>query len=707
MQLVITEKPSVAKAISSVIGAWQRHDGYLEGSGYIVSWCVGHLVALAEPHLYEERYRKWRMEDLPIVPTDWKYQVSEGTKKQFYVLKKLMERSDVEEIICATDAGREGELIFRLVYEQAGCRKPFRRLWINSMEDAAIRDGFSHLRDGHEYDSLYAAARARARADWLVGINGTRLFTKRYNQKLTVGRVQTPALAMLTERQTQISCFQKQKYWNVHLKLGDVEVVKEKIFDEKEAEALAEACENSSAVVTSAESREHTVRPPKLYDLTTLQREANRYYGYTASETLEIIQELYEQQLVTYPRTDSQYLPEDMADTAEEMIQIAEEIYGEDILEDASEEEPEILLVLDSKKVTDHHAIIPTGQIAKKDLDRLSENETRLLLLIVMRFLAATRAKQRIQETEVKVSCAGEEFTAKGKRVLEKGWKVYEESFRRKAGLKPLEEENEFHLDTLSKGQEYEHPKTELTAHFTSPPKAYTDGTLLSSMETAGNESFDEDTEKKGLGTPATRAEIIEKLVCTGYVQRKGKQLIPTGDGMALVQVLPEAVKSPKLTADWENALKQIKKGAITEDEFMSGIIAMVKGLVTKYGSLPEDGGNPFSGKDGSGPQREEIGKCPRCGSSVFEGQKNYYCSSRACSFCLWKETKWLTGMRKKLTKKMAAALLADGRVHVTGLYSERKGRNFDADLVMEDDGERVGFRLDFNRNRVSKKRKG
>ncbi len=725
MQLVISEKPSVAQAIAKVIGAYKREDGYLEGSGYIVSWCVGHLVELAQPHIYDERLKKWRIEDLPIVPDHWKYQISEGTKKQFFILKKLMERADVTEIICATDAGREGELIFRLVYQQAGCKKPFKRLWISSMEDSAIHDGFANLRDGHEYDSLYAAAQARSWADWLVGMNGTRLFTKLYDRKLTVGRVQTPTLAMLVNRQEQITGFQKQKYWNVHLDLDGVDLVKEKIFEEEEARKILEECQNQEAEITFCESKEKSLAPPHLYDLTTLQREANRYFGYTAQETLNFTQNLYEEKLVTYPRTDSQYLSDDMEETAGEMVELVSKnlelnrsipnLSGNvELYRNSSKG------ILNSSKVTDHHAIIPTAEIASFDTSRLSKGERDILLLISMRLLAATAPKERISETEIRAECAGYEFTAKAKSVVDPGWKFYEDALKTQINLergtagrakntdqgsasKDLQDAPD-NLRHFSRGQTFHQHKTSLSEHFTSPPKAYSEDTLLSAMETAGNDSFDEDTEKKGLGTPATRAEMIEKLVRNDFVRRKGKQLIPTEDGMALVQILPEEVKSPKMTADWENALKQIEKGEISAEEFMDGIMKMIRDLVSKYGSGNPVDKNLFTGATSGKPQREELGKCPRCGSPVFEGNKNFYCSNRACSFCLWKESKWLAGMNKKLNKKMAIALLKDGRVHVTGLYSQKKGSSFDADLVMEDTGTYVNYSLDFGNVRRKKK---
>lgn len=703
MQLVIAEKPSVARAIAGVIGAYKRGDGYLEGSGYIVSWCVGHLVELASPQDYDEKFRKWHMEDLPILPdaqSGWQFKVSDATKEQFQVLKKLMEREDVTEVVNACDAGREGELIFRLVYNQAGCRKPYKRLWISSMEDSAIRDGFADLKDGTEYEALYQAALSRAQADWLVGMNGTRLFTGLYDHKLTVGRVQTPTLAMVVDRQKQINSFQKQKYWNVHLKLKGVDVVKEKLFDQAEAKQIASDCEKASATITKAERTEKSISPPKLYDLTTLQREANRYFGYTAKQTLDYTQSLYEKKLVTYPRTDSQFLTDDMEDTAEKLIGIIHRVMK---VADDKDRKPDIKRVLDSSKVSDHHAIIPTAEIEKNDLSQLAKGERDILVLATMRLLAATGQKQRIAEVSVVVTCAGNEFIAKGKSVLDPGWKVYEETFRKMIGAKVSEEDKSIPL--FQEGEVFQEHPVSMTEHFTSPPKAYNEDSLLFAMETAGNESFEEDTEKKGLGTPATRAAMIEKLIANRYLQRKGKQLIPTEDGIALTDILPEEVKSPKLTADWENTLMQIERGETSAEAFQKSITQMVQDLVKKYGTAGKADRSLFS-DTGDKPQNEQIGVCPRCGSPVYEGEKNFYCSNRSCSFCIWKESKWLSSMKKKVSKKMAVSFLKVGRAHVTGLYSERKGRCFDADLVLEDTGEYVNFKLDFGGKQPSKSTK-
>ena len=693
-KLVIAEKPSVALALAKVLGAYQRQDGYMEGNGYLVSWCVGHLVGLAQPDAYDEVYKKWRKDNLPIIPENWKWEVTDDKRIQFKVLKELMFRSDVDELVCATDAGREGELIFRLVYYQTGCRKPFKRLWISSMEDEAIKEGFENLREGSDYDNLYEAALCRSKADWLVGINGTRLFTTLYDKRLTVGRVQTPTLAMVVERNRQITEFQKQKYFNLHLKDGKLEVHKEKIFDEQEAKNIQEKCNGTDAVVKSVTKTEKSVNPPKLYDLTTLQRESNRYFGYTAQKTLDYTQSLYEQKLVTYPRTDSQYLTEDMKETAESMVLAVQMALG---FGDFPPKDYDVKRVINNNKVTDHHAIIPTAEIQKQDLAKLSQGERDILLLISQRLLCATGEKQKISETEIKVECAEEEFQAKGKMVLDMGWKAYEMEFRSRLKGKEKNESKEVTIPLVAEGEVLHGVAVSMTEHFTSPPKSYTEDTLLSAMETAGNEDFDEDTEKKGLGTPATRASMIEKLVSSKYLERKGKQLIPTEAGINLVCILPEKVKSAKMTAEWENSLMEMERGNVKSEKFLADISQWVNQLVVDYGEVSEEEKQRF-GTEKNG--REQIGICPRCGSPVYEGEKNFYCSNRECKFCIWKETKWLSGMKKKVSKKMAESLLSKGRVSVTGLYSQKTGRNFDADLVLEDTGEYVNFKLDFSNNK-------
>ena len=686
MKLVVAEKPSVAQSIAKVIGANKRQDGYLEGNGYLVSWCVGHLVELCTPDEYDEKYSKWNKEDLPILPDPFKWQVSKGKNKQFNILKGLMYRKDVDEIICATDAGREGELIFRLVYIQAKCRKPFKRLWISSMEDSAIKDGFSNLKDGRAYDSLYDAALCRSKADWLVGINATRLFTCTYGKRLTVGRVQTPTLAMIVERQDQIDHFTKEKYFNVHLKKDELEVIKEKIFDENAAKAISDKCNGKELVIASVKKTGKTINPPKLYDLTTLQREANRFFGYTAQKTLDMTQSLYEKKLVTYPRTDSQYLTEDMRDTAVYLLGAIRRTF----LPDSTNGDVEIGRIINNSKVSDHHAIIPTAEIEKQDLSGLSKEETDILKLISFNMLCAVGTRHEYLETEIKAVCEGEEYRAKGRTVTSPGWKAVERVTKDTLRRKAEKGEKEATLPDVREEQRFFPVAASLSEHYTQPPKPFSEDSLLSKMETAGNEDFDEDTEKKGLGTPATRASMIEKLISSGYVIRKGKQLLPTEDGINLIKVIPDTIKSPKLTADWENTLLQMERGKSDPGVFLDDIKSMVCSLIKDHGSVSEEEKSRFSFI------RKEIGKCPRCGKPVYEGRQNFYCSDRGCGFCIWKESKSLTAMKKKVDLRMAKDLLETGRTHVKGLYSPKKDKRFDADLVLEDTGKYVNLNLDF-----------
>ena len=689
MILVIAEKPSVGAAIGKVLGASSRKDGYLEGNNYIVSWCVGHLVGLADASSYDERFVKWRYSDLPIVPDEWLFEVPKDRQKQFKVLCDLMRDKRVTELVCATDAGREGELIFRLVYNKAGCTKPFKRLWISSLEDSAIREGFAHLRSSGDYDRLYEAALARSKADWIVGINGTRLFSTLYHKKLVVGRVQTPTLAMLVEREGKITTFHKEKYFNVHISKDSLTADMEKVKTEDEAKAIAAACNKKQAVVSSLKKETKTVNPPKLYDLTTLQREVNRYYGFTAQQTLDLVQSLYEKKLLTYPRTDSQFITEDMESTARQVIGIVSRKLP---LFEGITHEPDIGRITNNAKVTDHHAIIPTVQLEKQDLGELPESEQKIIRLVAMRLLSATGEKHIYDETSVTLTCEGYEFKAKGKTVVQDGWKAIERRF--KETLKSKEkDEPERSLPSLNEKDIFSSVDASVTEHYTSPPKPYTEDSLLSAMETAGNDAFDDDTEKKGLGTPATRAGIIEKLVKGGFVERKGKSLVPTKDGNNLVCILPEQITSPSMTAEWENTLMQIERGKADADKFLSGIVGMTSELVKAYPFLSEAEANRFD------TGRESIGKCPRCGSPVYVGKGNYYCSNKECSFCMWEDNKFFTSKKKKLTKKIAAELLDKGWCRVTGLYTPKRLQLYDAVIRLDDTGGKyVSFKMEFDR---------
>ena len=680
-RLVIAEKPSVAQTIAAALGIKGKQDGYIEGGGYLISWCVGHLVQLAEAAAYGEQYKKWSFESLPILPEEWQYAVDPDKGKQFKTLKELMHRADVSEVVNACDAGREGELIFRFVYEVAGCKKPMRRLWISSMEDGAIKAGFASLKDGRDYDALFASALCRAKADWLIGINATRLFSCLYGKTLNVGRVQTPTLKMLTDRDAAISHFQKEKYYHVRLDLSGAEAASGRISDKAEADALKGACEAETAVCVSLTREKKTAAPPKLFDLTSLQREANRIFGYTAKQTLDLAQSLYEKKLLTYPRTDSSYLTDDMEETAAKVIAL---LCGTLPFMAGMGFSPEIARVLNSKKVSDHHAIIPTMELAKTDLSALPESEKNILTLAGARLLFATAAPHIYETVTAVFSCAGADFTARGKTVLAGGWKDLERRYRATLKDKPEaddEDSADGTLPELAEGQSFDNPAAKVTEHDTTPPKPHNEASLLSAMERAGNEDTDPDAERKGLGTPATRAAVIEKLVSSGFVERKGKQLIPTKDGNNLVCILPDNLTSPKLTAEWENNLTQIAKGAADPAEFLSGIEAMARELVKSYPFLSD------SDKERFKTEKPEIGKCPRCGCPVHEGKKNYYCSDRDCAFVMWKNDRFFEDRKVTFSPKIAAALLKSGKVKVKGLYSPKTGKTYDGTVVLADTG--------------------
>ena len=699
MKLVIAEKPSVAISLAAVLGAKEKKDGYLEGGGYLVSWCFGHLLELAQPDAYGEQYGKWRYEDLPILPKSWKYAVPKDKKKQLDLLCRLMKDERVESVVCATDAGREGELIFRLVYNHAKCKKPMERLWISSMEDEAIRDGFAKLRPGKDYDRLYDTALCRAGADWLVGINATRLFSVLYGATLNVGRVMSPTLALLVKREAEISSFESKPFYVPEIACGGFTASGEKTDDKTAAEAVQKACDGQNARVKSVEKQTKAMQPPKLYDLTTLQREANRLYGYTAQQTLDYLQSLYEKKLATYPRTDSRYLTEDMGSTAKELITW---LCGNMPFGKAHNGSPDLARVTDNAKVTDHHAIIPTMQLAKTVLSELPAGERDILMLIASRLLCATAKIHEFEAVTAKLSCAGHDFTAKGKTVLQPGWKEIESIF--KSGLKQKEEKDDEDaaLPELSEGQTFENVAASVREGKTAPPKHYTEDTLLSAMETAGAEETPDDAERKGLGTPATRAATLEKLVQTCFVQRKKKQLIPTEKGVNLIAVLPEKIKSPLLTAQWESMLKQVERGEVSADSFMDGIADMSRELVKAHTEPDKRFLSLFPRKD---TESEAVGTCPRCGSAVRERQKGFFCENKDCSFALWKDNRFFSSKKKTVTKSIAAAFLKEGRVFVSDLYSEKTGKTYDAVVVLDDTGDKyVNFKLEFSDKRGGKK---
>ena len=691
---MIAEKPSVAMSLAAVLGATERKDGYLEGSGYLVSWCVGHLLELAQPEAYKEQYAKWRYEDLPILPENWKYEVPKDKKTQLALLCRLMKDKRVDSVVCATDAGREGELIFRLVYEYAGCKKPMERLWISSMEDAAIREGFDHLHPGSDYDKLYDAAVCRAGADWLIGINATRLFSVLYGVTLNVGRVMSPTLALLVQRESDIESFISKPFYVPEITCGGFTASGEKMTERSEAEKIRMDCDHNSAFVRSVEKQVKTIQPPRLYDLTTLQRECNRIYGYTAQQTLDYVQSLYEKKLATYPRTDSQYLTKDMQATAASLILWLRDnmTFGKGYAG-----EPDIDRVTDDSKVTDHHAIIPTVEIARTDLSELPSGERDVLTLLAVRLLCATTQVHRFEAVTAILDCQGYTFTAKGKTILQSGWKEVERIHRMSIRQSETEhKENEaVALPVLQEGQTFEAVSASLREGKTSPPKHYTEDTLLSAMENAGAEDMPDDAERKGLGTPATRAATLEKLVSAGFVERKKKQLIPTKKGRNLIAVLPDNIKSPILTAEWESMLKQVEHGELSATSFMDQIADMSRTLVKEHTAPEERFVDLFPSSRGT--THEAVGVCPRCGAPVYEGKKGFFCDNRECSFALWKDNRFFSSKKKSITKSVAAALLKEGRISMSGLYSEKTGKTYDAEVILDDTGGKyVNFKLEF-----------
>ena len=686
MKLVIAEKPSVGMALAKALEVTSKKNGYVEGNDYIISWCVGHLVGLANADSYDERYRKWNIDDLPIIPESWIFDIAPDKSEQFGVLRKLMNDSRVTEVVNACDAGREGELIFRLVYNKSGCRKPIKRLWISSLEETAIIDGFAALKDGTVYENLYNSALCRAKADWIVGINATRLFSKLYNRTLNVGRVQTPTLAMICERENGITNFRKEKYFNIHLKAGGLDAVKERVTNHDEAETIRRGCDGKQAHVDSVKTERKTVNPPKLYDLTTLQREANRLYGFTAQQTLDYTQSLYEMKLCTYPRTDSCYLTEDMEGTAETIAYMVllkfPHFTNIEMKLDAGK-------VLNSKKVTDHTAIIPTVEVETADLSSVPEGEYKILCLIANRMLCAMAEPYIYETVTADISCGGYSFIARGRKTISGGFRDIDAAFR---SFQKCRDENEKEDSALSvsEGQNIGNVAAEITEHYTQPPKHFTEDTLLSAMERAGTDEITEEAERSGLGTPATRAGIIEKLTKSGFIRRDKRNLVVTDSGTDLISVMPDIIKSAKMTADWENNLSLVAKGQFTSEQFMADIsrltddiIAAAKSEIDESRITPRTGG-------------EVIGVCPRCGKNVIITPKAYSCEDRNCGFTIWKNDRFFESARKTLTKEMVTTLLKSGKIAVKDLYSPKSSRNYDATVCLDDTGKYVNFRLEF-----------
>lgn len=694
MYLVIAEKPSVSQAIARVIGAYKRKEGYLEGSDCIVSWCLGHLAEYAAPEKYDEKYHDWRYEDLPIIPSKWELVVSAGKKEQFEIVRKLLKRTDISFVVNACDAGREGELIFNRVYELSKSKLPVKRLWISSMEESAIREGFHSLKNGEEYKNLYQASLCRAKADWLIGMNATRAFTTTYGKLFRIGRVQTPTLTMLVERQDRIENFAKEIYYKVNLEYQNLIFTSESIKDKKEAEKMEALCNGKTAVVKEIKKEKKKSHPPKLYDLTTLQREANRYFDYTAQETLDILQKLYENKMITYPRTDSQYITEDMAKNLGDIVEKIVESYE---LSHAILYQPRANRVVDNAKVSDHHGILITKQAMKENWEELDIRQKNIMHLISQRILKALAEDYLYEQIEVMVACEGCLFFTKGKTEEQLGYEGVELAFQKeffsgkrgKRNKKGAVEKREVILEQLGVGISLTPVRAKKTEHFTSPPKAYSEDTLLSSMEIAGNKEFDKETEKKGLGTPATRASIIEKLVHSKYAKREGKQIVPTQEGRELISILPDYLKSASMTAEWENQLLKIERGELSSDCFMTGIQNLIMMSLNGCDIIPQKEKNRFC-------KREKIGICPVCGEEVYEGKKNFYCVNRECHFSLWKENHYLESMKKILDKEMAKELLQQKKTRVKDFYSTKRNRYFEADLCMNIEDGRVNFSLEF-----------
>lgn len=670
-------------SIAQALKVPKHQDGYFENSDYCISWCIGHLVELVPPDHYDPKYQKWNKEDLPIVPDPWKFQVSKGKEKQFALLKKLMNRSDVSHVVCATDAGREGELIFRLVYEQAGCTKPIERLWISSMEDSAILEGINHLKDGSQFDSLYESALCRAKADWLVGMNASRLFSILYGSPLRIGRVVSPTLSMLTKRENEIKQFVSEDFYIPTVQINEVIASGEKTKDREVAEKIIANCQDQEVTVYSIETENKTTAPPKLYDLTNIQREANRFFGYTAQETLDALQELYENKQITYPRTDSQFLTEDMEETVLSLLIALKEPFP--FLEGSFSVKP----LLCNEKVSDHHALLPTLQSATEDKAKWKEIHRNVWLLLVRRLCAAASPKEEMQNTTIRFACGEERFSAKGKTVLVSGWKGVFDLFdltkrEKKETILPLFEDGQSFvggLFSIKKGQ-------------TVPPKYYSEDTLLHSMECAGKEEIPKEAERAGIGTPATRAATIEKLIESGLVTRSKKELLSTEKGAALTAILPDSLLSPSLTAQWETTLLQIGETPHLGNEFLSSVKAFLEELVQNSET------NKAYEQAFASAKKEPIGVCPRCGGSVFFGakHKNYYCENRACSFALWEDNKFFSSMKKKLTKSMVMELLSKGETFVKGFVSKKTEKSFDATVILKDTGQYINFDLDFKK---------
>ncbi len=693
--LVIAEKPSVGRDIARVLKCGKKGEGFLFSDEYIISWAVGHLVTLCDPEDYDKELKKWRMESLPIIPSNIKTKVIKDTKKQFNVLKKLMNDKEVSEIVCATDSGREGELIFRYIYNLVKCKKSFKRLWISSMTDSAIKDGFANLKDGSEYDNLYLSAKCRSEADWLVGINASRAFTLKYDALLSIGRVQTPTLAILAERQKEINEFVPKTYWEVNAIFDgyksvwiDLKENDSKIFDKEKAFSIAGEVNGKQGVVTSVENKENKQPPPFLYDLTELQRECNRKYSFSAKQTLSIAQDLYEKRkLITYPRTDSRYLSDDMIPKIKSIlskinsVEQYKEFSGYIV---SLEKLPLGKRIIDNSKITDHHAIIPTD--TKINVMALSDAEFKVFDLIVRRFLAVFYPHYIYNTTKIITTVDLHNFITRGTTIIQEGWTVLNIQ-----GKNDKKEEDT--LPNVKKGDTVMNEGSEAVEKQTVPPKMYNEATLLSAMENAGkfvdDESLKEQLKEGGLGTPATRAAIIERLLQVGYIQRKGKTLVPTEKGMKLIEVVPPELKSPETTGKWEKGLSSISKGRMGDERFMGSIKRYVNYLVeqsktsTKSVDFPKDERNLKKGVK----RIPVLGKCPKCeNGEILENSRSFYCTNwkRGCKFSLWKNC--IESYGKTITVNDAKVLIKERKIINSDITLPQTGEKCVGDIILKED---------------------
>ena len=725
MKLVIAEKPSVARDIASVLGATQKRNGYLEGNGYQVTWCIGHLVQLANPEEYDETLRRWKMDTLPIMPDQFRYEIVASTKSQFQIVQQLISRS--EEIICATDAGREGQLIFEYVLRLS---KPpencvIRRLWISSMTDDAIRDGFASLKDNGQYQRLYQSAKCRSEADWLVGINFTRLFTIRYGTKLTVGRVQTPTLALIVERQQAIDNFQAAPYYQLQGHFGSIRALwhrgnVNRLEQKEDAVKLQKELTGMDGTVTKLDTSRKNEDRPLLFDLTELQREANRRFGYTAQETLSIAQSLYEKhKFITYPRTDSRYLTTDMKPQIPQLLKKIASVYPESVPFIQQIAAKKLLLdkrIINDAKVSDHHAIIVTNNIHQYQPQKLTLRENNVLKLIMIRMIVALSGKKVFDETKLEITLDNQKdiFKATGRIIIDEGWTLVERTLSAKPAAaqdeaktdeKDEKEDDQQILTGIALNQRVHLDKIDIQEKKTTPPKPYTEATLLTAMEKASREiddkSLKESMKGKGLGTPATRAGIIEKLITVGYVERRKKNLHPTQQGIMFIQLVPESIRQVEMTAQWELQLQEICDGKGNPEQFMKEIRQYVTQTVAENSSMEQ-----VQAVSRKGTLRRVVGKCPKCGQNVIESDKSFYCDGfrmeHKCNFSLWKNNKYLEARGVTLTADMAEQLLSTGKMQVNNLTS-KAGNLYNAIFYMEPGEQYVNFRMEFApRNAVS-----